>query len=369
MEFHPVASIFPMLTGDDYRELRDDIARNGLLESIWTYQNQIIDGRNRYTACLDAGVQPHFREWDGNGSLVSFVVSLNLKRRHLSSSQRAMAALEVERQLSEEAKANQGRRTDLAPDTQNFLEIIPKSLPEPQPINAAKQAAEILGTNHHYVTDAKRIAAEAPDLAEKVRDGSLTIPKAKAEMNRRERDAVLENGIDITVPDCKYRTVVIDPPWPMEKIAREVAPNQVGFEYPTMTIDEIIRLNIPADEDCHLFVWTTQKFLPETFSIMSAWNFRYVFTMVWHKNGGFQPFNLPQYNCEFVVYGRRGTPDFIETKAFPTCFQAPRREHSRKPDEFYDLVRRVAPGPRIDFFSREQRPGFDQFGNETSKFA
>jgi N6-adenosine-specific RNA methylase IME4 len=91
--------------------------------------------------------------------------------------------------------------------------------------------------------------------------------------------------------------------------------------------------------------------------------------MVWHKAGGFQPFNLPQYNCEFVVYGRKGVPIFLETKNFFTCFNGMRREHSRKPDEFYQLVARVCPAPRLDCFSREKREGFDQYGNEPERFS
>jgi N6-adenosine-specific RNA methylase IME4 len=69
-----------------------------------------------------------------------------------------------------------------------------------------------------------------------------------------------------------------------------------------------------------------------------------------------------------AVYSRIGAPKFIDTKAFPACFNAPRREHSRKPDEFYRLVERVTAGPRIDIFSRESREGFDQYGNEPDKF-
>jgi len=364
-EFHPVANIFPMMEGDEYAALKADILENGLLEPIWVHDAKIIDGRNRYRACVETGVEPVFRQWDGRGSLVTFVVSLNLKRRHLTSSQKAMVATDIEKAIAEEIAVKERERKSRQFDT--TFQFVGKSVVR----DATREAADIVGVNHQYVTDAKAIQAKAPDIAARVLSGELTIPKAKAEITRRERDEFLQDSIDIRVPVGKYRTIVIDPPWQMEKILREVAPNQVGFEYPTMTVDQIKDFPIPAevaDDDCHLFMWTTQKFLPYAFQILEAWGFRYVFEMVWHKPGGFQPFGLPQYNCEFVLYGRKGTPEFIDLKAFPTCFDAPRREHSRKPDEFYQLSERVTPGPRIDIFSREKRGGFDQYGNEPDKF-
>ena len=167
-----------------------------------------------------------------------------------------------------------------------------------------------------------------------------------------------------------YSTIVIDPPWEMEKIKRDVAPNQVGFDYPTMSEDELEAFPVRqmAAEDCHLFCWTTHKYLPMGLRLIEVWGFKYVLLLTWHKSGGFQPFGLPQYNSEFVVYGRRGAPKFRDTQAFNTCFQGERREHSRKPDVFYDTVRRVTGDGRIDVFSREAREGFEQYGNETGKF-
>jgi N6-adenosine-specific RNA methylase IME4 len=178
-------------------------------------------------------------------------------------------------------------------------------------------------------------------------------------------------GAEVAVPDGTYHTIVIDPPWQMEKIERAVHPEQVGFDYPTMDGDQLAAFPLPnmAAPDCHLFLWTTHRFLPLALDLAEEWGFKYVYTHVWYKPGGFQPFGLPQYNCEFCLYCRRGNPRFLDTQAFLTCFQAPRREHSRKPDEFYNTVRRVCAGPRIDIFSREPRDGFDQFGNQAEKFA
>lgn len=95
MQFHEVANIFPMMNASEYESLKADIRAHGLLEPIWLHDGMIIDGRNRYQACVELGVEPTYRKWDGNGALVAFVVSLNLHRRHLSESQRGMVAAKL----------------------------------------------------------------------------------------------------------------------------------------------------------------------------------------------------------------------------------------------------------------------------------
>jgi|SRR5579884_743996 len=93
--FHPAADLFPLMRGHEFDALVDDIKRNGLREPIWRHEGKIIDGRNRYRACIEAGVDPVYREWDGDGTVLSFVVSQNLHRRHLDASQRAMIAAKI----------------------------------------------------------------------------------------------------------------------------------------------------------------------------------------------------------------------------------------------------------------------------------
>lgn len=358
-QYHEVANIFPLIQGEEFEALKSDIKQNGLLEPIWLHPDgRIIDGRNRHRACIETSTQMKFKTWNGSGSLVSFVVSLNLHRRHLSSSQKAAVAVEILPILEAEAKQRQGERTDLHND---IVEIFPQC----DGGRARDIAAEITGTNGRYVSEAKKLKEEAPELFEAVQAGEMTIPQAKREVIKKDAEALRVEPIK--PPQGKYSTIVVDPPWPMEKLERNVRPNQFAFDYPTMSIEEICAFDVvinSAADDCHLFLWSTQKHLPHSFSILNAWGFRYVFTMVWHKSGGFQPYNLPQYNCEFVVYARKGTPKFLETKAFSTAFEAPRAGHSVKPSEFYDLLNRVTPSPRIEIFSRNNRDGFSSWGNE-----
>ena len=168
----------------------------------------------------------------------------------------------------------------------------------------------------------------------------------------------------VKTPRGKYNVIVLDPPWPMEKIERDVAPNQAAFDYPTMTEDELAEMTLPSADDCHVWCWTTHKFLPMALRLLPQWGAKYICTFVWHKPGGFQPFGLPQYNCEFSLYARIGTPKFTDTKKFNVCFDAPRGAHSEKPAEFYDVVRRVTEGKRLDMFSRRKFVGFKGWGNE-----
>jgi N6-adenosine-specific RNA methylase IME4 len=210
----------------------------------------------------------------------------------------------------------------------------------------------------------------------KAEDRGVT-PNAVLQKDRRHKKKEKVHAISTTAfsEDGPFDVVVIDPPWQVEKIDRDVRPNQDAFDYPTMSETELAafwdkELIDKLASDVHVFCWATNKYLPVALHlIQNAWGLRYVLTMVWHKTGGFQPIGLPQYNCEFVIYARRGAPVFIDTKDFFCCFAGERREHSRKPDSFYDLIHRVTGGSRIDVFSRERRDGFAQYGNEVQKFA
>ena len=105
----------------------------------------------------------------------------------------------------------------------------------------------------------------------------------------------------------QYQTLVIDPPWPVEKILREVRPNQVEFDYRVMSIDEIkaFPLRKSMAENCHIYLWTTQKFLPIAFDVFNAWGVKYECLLTWIKNVGFTPFSW-MYSTEHVLFGRVG---------------------------------------------------------------
>ena len=380
LKTHPAADAFPMMDEARYRELVEDIRRNGQREIITLCDGMILDGRNRYRACIEIGIEPKTRTFDGDPW--SFAWSLNGMRRDLVAEQRYLIwrfctehsdQLQAEKQrIQDEANRKRSEAAKAQPRTESgFAEkqVVEHNVPSPAIHKERQTAAALSKTNAGAVARGDRLAKERPDLAKAVMRGEIKPADAHREMKRAEVVANLESveAIEAKQASGLYDVIVIDPPWPMEKIERDVTPNQVAFDYPTMTEAEIEATEIPFADNCHVWLWTTHKFLPMAFRLLDQWGMKYVCAFVWHKNGGFQPFGLPQYNCEFALYARRGTPQFIDTKAFPVCFNANRGKHSEKPEEFYDVIRRVTAGRRLDMFNRRKIEGFDTWGKEAAQ--
>jgi len=169
----------------------------------------------------------------------------------------------------------------------------------------------------------------------------------------------------------KYKTIYIDPPWPETgggKIKRGA-----DKHYTLMSVDEIFDLqqfiNELADDNCHLYLWTTNNYLWAGFDVLNHWKFRYITTITWMKDR----FGLGQYfrgiteHCLFAV---RGVLPYkvIDNKRQQgiTGFTAPRTIHSRKPDEMRQMIEKVSYPPYIELFAREQFEGWDAWGNEIS---
>lgn len=170
-QFHEVANIFPLMSDAELAVLTDDIRVNGLHEPIWTYNGKIIDGRNRYRACQKAGVEPRTQEWDGNGSLLAFVLSMNLHRRHLTKTQWAMAAARIKPMFEEDARERMlaGKAAD---PSANLRE-------GPEPGKASQRAAIAMGVSSRSVESAVAILRTgAPKLIAAVDAGKVRVSTA-----------------------------------------------------------------------------------------------------------------------------------------------------------------------------------------------
>jgi N6-adenosine-specific RNA methylase IME4 len=135
-----------------------------------------------------------------------------------------------------------------------------------------------------------------------------------------------------------------------------------------MTVDEIKALPVAdlADDGCHVYLWTTNRYLRAGFDVLDAWGVRFGQALVWAKTPmGLGPGGTFAQSTEYVLTGRIGSLRHL-CRVDSTWFNWPRmdRQHSRKPDAFMDMVEQVSPGPYLELFARRQRLGWDTWGNE-----
>ena len=243
--FHEVAAIFPLIAGEDYDQLVEDIRQNGLLEPIWVHDGQIIDGRNRWRACRDAGVAPTFRRWDGAGSLVEFVMSLNMHRRHLTTGQKAAAAARslpmfeqeaLKKKAAAGASAAPGRPAEPKKDVADLPHV---SEPKKRAPLSRDKAAKAAGTSGRALAQYKRVESNDPALAAKVEAGEISLDRAEriirdreaeqkriAEAQRQAEQVDIGTSVDIRHGDFRHAlnditdvdAIITDPPYPQEFI-------------------------------------------------------------------------------------------------------------------------------------------------------
>lgn len=228
---------------------------------------------------------------------------------------------------------------------------------------------ETLAAHPEIVEQAKAEARENDDVVSR----SLVLNMVK-EAKRSEREAVreaerVENAEKIetlaTPLDAQglFQTIVIDPPWDW---GDEGDVNQFGRakpDYHTMPIEEIEQLPVGriADDNCHLYLWVTNRSLPKAFRLIDAWGFRYVTCLTWVKPS-IGMGNYFRGSTEQVLFCVKGSQP-LKRRDVGTHFEAPRGDrHSAKPDEFYKLVESCSYAPYIDIFGRKGREGWAVWG-------
>lgn len=380
-------NIFPEMAAEDYARLKGDIQSKGYDDSlpIWIYRGEIIDGWNRQRACNDLGIAPEYAEFKGNDAeAIEFVMRTN-KRRNLNSSQWACIAAEADEMLKAIGEAVEADRRKKIAERENvanqhtakaetcqLIDTTAKK-PEPtkQPERVTQKAAETFNTNRTYISEAIKLKEERPEVFEQVKSGLKTITEVKKEDKIEQRKVIIQAQKDdiasgkTKLPDGVFEVVAIDPPW---NYGREYDPDgsRVANPYPEMNQEQLLALNPPFAENSVCFLWTTHAFIFDAKELLDKWGFTYKATMVWDKEKMGMGAWL-RMQCEFCLVGIKGKPMWNNTK-YRDIIRESRREHSRKPDSFYEMVKEITIGRRLEYFSREKREGWEVFGNDTQKF-
>jgi N6-adenosine-specific RNA methylase IME4 len=169
----------------------------------------------------------------------------------------------------------------------------------------------------------------------------------------------------------KYGAILLDPPWHFRTFSGATAvPGRTGVDpYPTMTYAQLEVLPVPAlaAKDCALFLWVVDSHLEDSLDLIYRWGFKFkTIAFIWKKPSiGMGYWTRKQ--AEICLLATKGKPPRMD-KGVRQIIEAPRREHSRKPDEQYERIERLVNGPYIELFARQQWTGWDTWGNETDKF-
>ena len=174
-----------------------------------------------------------------------------------------------------------------------------------------------------------------------------------------------------------YSTILADPPWQFANRTGKMAPEHRRLSrYSTMTLNEIKDMPISncLNKQAHLYLWVPNALLKEGLEVMEAWGFQYKTNLVWYKirkDGGPDGRGVGFYFrnvTELVLFGIRGKVRTLDPgRSQVNILSTRKREHSRKPDEFYPLVEACSPGPYLELFARGARPKWDQWGNQADE--
>lgn len=396
-EPHPAAQLFPLMEGDEYAALVADIKANGLREPLVRYRDKakcyLLDGRNRERACRDADVATRWDEFTG-ADPIAFVISANLRRRHLNETQRALIGAELvplyeaaahERQIRKpvgSVKANMpeqntGQSRDLAARAVN---VSPRSVENARSVQR-NGSAEVIAALRRSGGLTVSAAAELVKLPKAKQNAVLAKAQTKSGAMRagsvrawakQEQKAIVAAKINAepqAMPTGPFRVIVSDPPWDYTKRAGD-ATHRADLPYPSMTTDAICELavnKLAHPDGAILWLWTTNAFMRDAFVVLDAWGFAEKTILTWAKDR-FVNGDWLRGQTEHCILAIRGKPPFGPLTNQTTLLHGPLREHSRKPEEFYALVEKLCPGSKVEMFARAPRAGWARWGAETETF-
>lgn len=200
-------------------------------------------------------------------------------------------------------------------------------------------------------------------------------------MTNSKQKAVSDAGVDLLARTAgrSFATILADPPWQFQNRTGKMAPEHKRLNrYGTMVLDDILALpvNQLTADTAHLYLWVPNALLPDGLRVLEAWGFQYKSNLVWHKvrkDGGPDGRGVGFYfrnTTELILFGVKGknARTLAPGRSQVNIIRSMKREHSRKPDEMYELVEACSPGPRLELFARGSRPGWTTWGNQADDY-
>jgi N6-adenosine-specific RNA methylase IME4 len=311
------------------------------------------------------------KEFENINRVKEWMIHNQFGRRNLSNYQRSVLALQLEDVFKEKAKEKQKESGGAVPQ-----------ISAKPPVETRQEIAKVANVSHDTISKVKKIEASAtPEVKARLNTGTMSINEAYKEIKKEEKKVERVELIQKQIEDIEegllpdlfglFDVVSVDPPWPYEGESKNLTSfdsvgRRVANPYPEISIGQIKSIKLPLMDNAVVLLWTTHKFLPDAFEILKEWNLDYKATLVWNKEkiGMGAWFRM---QCEFCLVGIKGKP-YWENTTYRDIITESRREHSRKPNSFFEMIEKITMGNRLEYFSREKREGWKVFGNDINKF-
>ena len=370
--FHSVCKHFPDLSKEEFEALKKDIETHGLKQPIVRLNGKIIDGRQRYRAVVELGIEPTYIDIDSKAKPEDVLVSNNLLRRHLSESQRAIIGAKLVTTKLGSNQSDDGvtqgtaaERTGISVDTIQRAQKVIKA--------GDREIVRLVEMGRLTVNRAEKMLKLGQEAlgaikAASAEEGFENVVKAAfaadSDLKRKEAqkkvDEIRANNKPLESVDGKFGVIYIDPPWDCVK--------ETDAGYPTMSRDELLELDVNsyAKDNAVCFMWAPASQLPLALELMEKWGFEYKTNAVWDKKTpGQGGYFMMQH--ELLLVGTRGIVPETDKKGRATSIiEEKRRGHSQKPFAAAKLIEQMYPEmDKLEMFCRgKPREGWRGWGNQ-----
>ena len=369
--------LIPALTAEEFKQLEENILKDGIRDPLVLWNGYLIDGHNRYQIAFKHGLEYKTidKEFEDESQVKEWMINNQFGRRNLSNYQRSVLALELESVFSKRAKENLKLSDGKGKQISAEVKV--------DPIETRKELAKVANVSHDTIAKVKKIQAVAtPEVKAQLSTGEVSINQVYQDIKKEEKKEIRDKKIEeikvkietenLSLKNKKYHVIAIDPPWAYSEKGGfssddyNSQSNRGAVDYPTLSVEQIKKIELPEAEDCVLFLWTTHAFLKDSFEILNEWGYNYKATLVWDKvKMGLG--RTIRMQVEFCLIAVKGNP-IINGNSERDIITESRREHSRKPEAFYEMVDRMCIGNKLDYFSRQNRINWDHYGAEQGQF-
>ena len=376
------------LSAEEFEKLKTSVLAEGIRDPLVTWQGILLDGYHRYKIAQESGLEYKTVEVElpDRDAAKEWILINQLGRRNLTEQEASYY-----RGKLYSARKQQGARTDLtsgknyqklnsAQELGRQYGVSEKTIRNDEQFSRAvdKVASEVGDDAKQAILSGKAsvpkerveqlidINLEAPKYIEPILNGSLSIADAVRQIKRADRiEKIVQKTAEPLDGIGVFPVIYADPPWEYDHPISDS--RRIENQYPTMSLDEIMSLPVKdiAADDAILFLWVTTPMLEKGLKVLNAWGFDYRTSMVWVKPS-IGPGQWVRQRHEYLLIGVRGDIPTPKGEDKPdSVIEAPREEHSKKPELVYDIIERMYPElPKVELFSRCKRENWTAWGNE-----